>query len=229
MEGFLGDAVAFGARSMLVTRTFGLVLIAVALVGCASTPPTAAPAEPAVLRARSGAEIVPLHAAPGWRICTHGCEVVITPKAPVRPAEVAIALPPLTQLVPLTEQHDIDAAGFDSGRATLADPHALGVPLARLRALLADGFRIDAEITGYTDSTGAAALNRRLAQARADTVAHALTVAAGDYAGQLRVRAEGRPQCCYVADNASAAGRAANRRVTIQLRAERAMPAGEGS
>ena len=70
-------------------------------------------------------------------------------------------------------------------------------------------------IEGYTDSTGSAAGNLALSRQRAQAVADALT-AAGVSAGRIRVA--GRGEADPVASNATAAGRARNRRVVVILR-----------
>src|SRR5690606_15983797 len=70
----------------------------------------------------------------------------------------------------------------------------------------------DVLIEGHTDSQGSANLNQALSQRRAEAVRDAL-VQEGVDASRLRARGVGadRP----VADNATAAGRAENRRVEI--------------
>ena len=67
-------------------------------------------------------------------------------------------------------------------------------------------------IEGHTDSQGADDANRALSQRRADAVRRVLEEAG--VAGS-RMRATGKGESAPVADNASAAGRALNRRVEI--------------
>jgi outer membrane protein OmpA-like peptidoglycan-associated protein len=69
-------------------------------------------------------------------------------------------------------------------------------------------------IVGYTDSTGSAALNARLSQARADTVRNAL-VAQGIDAS--RIEASGRGPANPVASNTTKSGRQQNRRVEVDI------------
>ncbi|MBO9455924.1 OmpA family protein [Paracoccus sp. R12_1] len=71
------------------------------------------------------------------------------------------------------------------------------------------------EVVGHTDSTGSAAYNQDLSQRRAGSVAGILT-AAGVNPG--RVVAVGRASSQPVASNATAQGRAQNRRVEILIR-----------
>lgn len=205
----------------LPLRSLAAAVAALLLAGCASTPSAEhAPAAPLQTVRAAGVEIVPLAAAPGWRVCAHDCEVLLTPKSPILAGPASAAAP---VAVPQTERYDIDAAHFASGRATLADAQLLELPRARLRSLLDGGWRLHIEVAGYTDATGDAPTNARLAQARADSIAQALRAAVPSAdADRVHVRAVGYPQCCYVGDNSTAAGRAANRRVTISVRAERA-------
>lgn len=99
---------------------------------------------------------------------------------------------------------------FASGQSTLT-----GGASASLRALAAyvkatPGASV--RVTGYSDSQGAADANLALSQRRADAVRDAL-VAGGVSRGQ--VQAAGKGAADPVADNATASGRARNRRVEI--------------
>lgn len=71
------------------------------------------------------------------------------------------------------------------------------------------------EVVGHTDSTGAHAYNMGLSQRRAQSVADYLLVQGVD-AGRLSTRGVGPDQ--PVASNATAEGRAQNRRVEVTLR-----------
>jgi outer membrane protein OmpA-like peptidoglycan-associated protein len=71
------------------------------------------------------------------------------------------------------------------------------------------------EIVGYTDSTGSRAYNMELSQRRAQSVANYL-IAQGLDASRLSTRGAGQDQ--PIASNATADGRAQNRRVEVNLR-----------
>jgi outer membrane protein OmpA-like peptidoglycan-associated protein len=97
---------------------------------------------------------------------------------------------------------------FASGSATLA-PSAT----ASLRSLFnAIGAKKTLRVEAHTDSQGPDAANLALSQRRAEAVKRAL-VQAG--IGAARIRAVGKGEASPVADNASADGRARNRRVEI--------------
>jgi outer membrane protein OmpA-like peptidoglycan-associated protein len=69
-----------------------------------------------------------------------------------------------------------------------------------------------ADITGYTDSTGAPGHNLQLSKDRAESVRTALAAA---LTPGLPITAAGKGEAEPIADNATAAGRAMNRRVMI--------------
>lgn len=99
---------------------------------------------------------------------------------------------------------------FASGQAQLtakaaASVQALGV---YLKALGAGG----AQVLGHTDSQGEAETNRALSQRRADAVKAALASAGFS---RNRISAQGQGEDVPLADNATASGRAKNRRVEI--------------
>ncbi len=71
------------------------------------------------------------------------------------------------------------------------------------------------EISGHTDSTGSATVNRNLSQARADNVAKFLVEVGGIPAS--RIIATGYGEKRPVASNDTPAGRAANRRVEVLI------------
>lgn len=68
-------------------------------------------------------------------------------------------------------------------------------------------------VVGTTDNAGSRAFNQRLAWQRAQAVAAFLRERLG--VPPARIAVEGRGGCCYVADNATSAGRQANRRAVV--------------
>jgi outer membrane protein OmpA-like peptidoglycan-associated protein len=99
---------------------------------------------------------------------------------------------------------------FASGQASLTGAAATSVKA--LATYLLAGPQVSVRVEGHTDNQGAAAANLALSQRRADAVRDAL-VAAG--LPRARAQAVGRGHLQPVTDNASAAGRAKNRRVEI--------------
>src|SRR5690606_35671419 len=100
--------------------------------------------------------------------------------------------------------------GFDSDQLT---PQSSRV-LDNLAADLKKFPRLSIELQGHTDSVGADAYNQKLSQQRADAVREYL-LTQGVNASQISARGygESRP----VANNATAEGRALNRRVVMQV------------
>jgi outer membrane protein OmpA-like peptidoglycan-associated protein len=107
---------------------------------------------------------------------------------------------------------DGDALRFPSGASMLPDGDLPA--LDRIAELLRERPDLRARIEGYTDSSGSAAINRGLSEQRASAVRDALVDRgiAGD-----RLSATGRGADRPVADNATAAGREANRRVEVWI------------
>jgi len=104
--------------------------------------------------------------------------------------------------------YTLPGTAFASGSATLA-PSAI----ASLRSLFAAiGAKKTLRVEAHTDNQGPDAANLALSQQRADAVKRALV---GLGIGAARIRAVGKGEASPVADNASADGRARNRRVEI--------------
>lgn len=101
---------------------------------------------------------------------------------------------------------------FDTGSATLKPGATL--QLSRLADFMRENPKARIIVEGYTDSTGTAAFNAQLSQARAQAVASALQMQGTSID---RIRPVGRGEDYPVASNATPAGRQQNRRVDIIL------------
>jgi outer membrane protein OmpA-like peptidoglycan-associated protein len=100
---------------------------------------------------------------------------------------------------------------FASGSAALREEAR-----KRLNALLPDARRAsEIQIRGRTDELGSVAVNETLARDRAFAVRNYLRTRNLPESTLIRVSAQGA--CCYVAGNDTPEGRAANRRVEIEL------------
>ena len=106
----------------------------------------------------------------------------------------------------------LSGSSFATGSATLK-PAALAELKAAAEVLEANP-TIKIRVEGHTDSTGSAAINDRLSQQRADAVREQLIQ---DGVGADRIQAQGFGSSRPVGSNATAAGRAANRRVDIAI------------
>lgn len=134
------------------------------------------------------------------------------------PAKPVTAVPPETRpaavVVPAAVvKLDLNGdANFDTGKATLT-----AAAKRKLDQLLADSRGIafsHGEVSGYTDSRASAAYNLALSQQRAESVAGYLR-SRGLQCDDLTVRGFGKEN--PAASNATASGRAINRRVEIRL------------
>jgi OOP family OmpA-OmpF porin len=101
---------------------------------------------------------------------------------------------------------------FDTGKATLRP--AAQKELDGLVGKLA-GMKLEViVVVGHTDSTGSAALNEKLSLARAESVKRYLVSKGVE---PNRIYTEGKGPRQPVADNKTAQGRQANRRVEIEV------------
>ncbi len=117
-------------------------------------------------------------------------------------------LPPSRQLGAATV-YTLAGSAFSSGRATLTTEAN-----ASLRRLAKDVGSRSVQIVGYSDSQGADAANLALSKRRAEAVAAILK----ESGASGSVQADGRGEADPIADNATAEGRARNRRVEITVR-----------
>ena len=106
---------------------------------------------------------------------------------------------------------------FDTGRADLKPKAAaqLDEVVNKLKNMRLEVI----VVVGHTDNTGAAALNQRLSLARADSVKKYLVSKGVE---PNRVYTEGKGAAQPIADNKTAAGRLANRRVELEVVGTRA-------
>ncbi len=104
----------------------------------------------------------------------------------------------------------LQGVNFATGKAVLL-PESQAI-LDRVAESLNNNPEVTVEVGGHTDNTGRKATNVRLSQARATTVRDYLISKGVDGA---RITAQGYGPDKPVADNTSAAGRAANRRVEL--------------
>ncbi|BAN97616.1 ompA/motB domain-containing protein [Plautia stali symbiont] len=101
---------------------------------------------------------------------------------------------------------------FDSSSANLKPAGAN--TLTGVAMVLKEYPKAAVNVVGFTDSTGTRALNMRLSQQRAESVASALIVQG---VAQNRLRTQGMGPDNPVASNSTEAGKAQNRRVEIPL------------
>ena len=151
-----------------------------------------------------------------------GCDgaiVAAAPKvAPVAPVEPPVVTPPVVApkvVVPEVKAQKITYAAdafYDTGKAVLkpAGKEKLDDLIAKIK-----GMNLEVVVaTGHTDSVGSDASNQKLSIRRAESV-KAYLVSKG--IEKNRVYTEGKGEKQPVADNKTAAGRAKNRRVEIEV------------
>jgi OOP family OmpA-OmpF porin len=130
----------------------------------------------------------------------NGCAIKVYPEAV---QEVVAA--PQDEVIVLSDKVLFD---FDSANLTPAAKDLL----AQISKRLTDGAVIAVLVKGHTDSVGSDVYNEKLSKRRADSVAAFLV---GQGVAADKVKAEGFGESQPVADNATDAGRAQNRRVEI--------------
>lgn len=135
----------------------------------------------------------------GSKVDANGCIILFQPES-VPAAPGAPARPTLI----------LRGVNFETGRSVLTRESS--IILDQVVGSLAANPDIRIEIAGYTDSTGSAAMNLSLSQARAAAV-RAYLARRGISPG--RMVAKGYGASGYIAPNTTAAGRAQNRRVEL--------------
>jgi outer membrane protein OmpA-like peptidoglycan-associated protein len=138
----------------------------------------------------------------GSRVDQFGCLILFEERVPATPGDTTTA-PPRPTLI-------LRGVNFQSGRSVLTT--ASYQVLEQVAASLIANPEIRIEIAGYTDSTGSAAANLRLSNARALAVRAYL---ARRGVAPSRMEAKGYGASGYIAPNATPAGRAQNRRVEL--------------
>ncbi len=135
-------------------------------------------------------------------------------KCPNTPAGVVVDQQGCPVMLSKTQVMSLEVKFASGSDKILGDPTAeLGKVVDFMKAYPNQNITID----GYTDNRGKKAMNLRLSQHRADAVCHRL-VEMGVAAARLK--AVGHGEADPIASNATAAGRAANRRVVATAKAE---------
>ena len=154
-------------------------------------------------------------------LATEACDAGLVPKkaAPApAPAKAETAPVPKPAPQPVAEKVSLTAGAlFDVNKADLkpAGKSELDALAAKLQ-----GAQIEQiTVTGHTDASGSKQLNQSLSERRADAVKAYLVSKGLDGS---RIDAKGAGDTQPVASNNTAAGRAQNRRVEIDIRAQRA-------
>ena len=105
-----------------------------------------------------------------------------------------------------------DNITFDTGRSSLKPEFYTA--LNGVASTIRDYNQTIVEVVGHTDNTGSASFNQRLSEQRAETVSDYLV---GQGVQRARLETSGAGKNYPVASNATASGRARNRRVEIHL------------
>lgn len=134
--------------------------------------------------------------------------VAVQAPPPAPPAPPASAPAPRQKIVLRGVHFDFNKANIRPDAAPILDEAA---------ALLAQSPGVTVEVNGYCDAIGSVAYNLKLSQLRADAVVGYLV---NKGVASDRLIAHGYGKTDFVADNATAAGRAQNRRVELVPQAQ---------
>jgi len=145
-----------------------------------------------------------------------GCSLITVKQDPFPPLEIrATRPPPAAPRVVLTASSITigEKVQFETGSSEiLAVSHGL---LDEVAKMLVDNPQIELlQVEGHTDSTGTAAINRKLSQQRAESVMKYLA-GKGVVAGRMNAKGFGPDK--PIADNATDAGKDKNRRVEFNI------------
>lgn len=124
------------------------------------------------------------------------------------------------------DRNDLDAIKIEMGSSVLFKTNSSALSpvaqaaLSKIAYNLGEFPNTDITVVGYTDNTGTAAINNPLSLQRAESVA---TYLENHGVSASRVQAVGEGDKDPIASNATAAGRAQNRRVEIYITADKNM------
>lgn len=155
-----------------------------------------------------------------------GAGVLIGKKMDKQQAELQAELAKQAEVKQVTDENGLQAiqVTFNSGILFPTNGTTLSATartdLSKFAASLINNPGTNVQIYGYTDDTGTLAVNERVATGRADAVRNYLL---NSGVAASRLSAEGLPMQDYVASNATAEGRAQNRRVEIFITASKEM------
>lgn len=155
-----------------------------------------------------------------------GAGVLIGKKMDKQQAELQAELAKQAEIEKVTDSNGLQAikVTFNGGILFPTNGTTLSASakndLTKFATSLINNPQTNVQIYGYTDDTGTLAVNERVATGRADAVRNYLL---NSGVANTRLSAEGLPMQDYVASNATAEGRAQNRRVEIYITADQAM------
>lgn len=145
-----------------------------------------------------------------------GCSLITVQQAPFPPLEIRAdrpAAPPARVVLTASSITIGDKVQFATGSSQIL-PVSFGL-LDEVAKVLVDNPQIEVlQIEGHTDSTGTAAINRKLSQQRAEAVMTYLT-SKGVVAGRMKAKGFGPDK--PIADNNSDEGKEKNRRVEFNI------------
>ena len=155
-----------------------------------------------------------------------GAGVLIGKKMDKQQAELQAELAKQAEIKQVTDENGLQAiqVTFNGGILFPTNGTTLSASartdLSKFAASLINNPGTNVQIYGYTDDTGSLAVNERVATGRADAVRNYLL---NSGVAASRLAAEGLPMQDYIASNATAEGRAQNRRVEIFITASKEM------